>query len=219
MKMTAVEKKTKIQKIGTQAESKFAPPIRSSTPTEQRKMIALALETAVLAVMNGDLYSNDNKVRIQKEGRPIGLQLTDVLAKLVILSWASEYVRTLAMISTSMVVIILYMLKIYVDDANAIIEELPPGTGFKEGELTVATEEVKRDINPFLHQIDVRLIVPQTILTAGCRYWTSKSESTLIRSNMCITESQCVTSDLSQSGLPTLIEWRDWQQYVKTYEF
>ena len=83
MKMTAVEKKTKIQKIGTQAESKFAPPIRSSTPTEQRKMIALALETAVLAVMNGDLYSNDNKVRRQKEGGPIGLQLTDVLAKLV----------------------------------------------------------------------------------------------------------------------------------------
>ena len=98
-------------------------------------MIALALETAVLAVMNGHQYSYHNKGRRQKEGGSIGLRLTGVLAKLVMLIWAREFVRILSMISTSMAAITLYMLKIYVDDVNAITEELPLGTRFKEGEL------------------------------------------------------------------------------------
>ena len=96
-------------------------------------MSPLVLETAVLAVMNGHLYSYHNKGRRQKEGGPIRLRLTGVLTKLVMLIWAREFIRILAMISTSMAAITLYMLKICVDDVNAITEELPPGTRFKEG--------------------------------------------------------------------------------------
>ena len=133
------------QDIGTQTERKFIPPMRTSTPRERRKMIGLALETAVLAVMNGHLYSYDNTVRRQKEGRPIGLRLTGVLAKLVMLIWAREFVIILTIISTSIAAIVLYMLKIYVDDVNVITEELPPGIRFKEGDLTVTAEEVESD--------------------------------------------------------------------------
>ena len=46
-----------------QTEGKFAPPKRTPMTRERRKMVSLALEAAVLAVMNGHLYSYDNKVR------------------------------------------------------------------------------------------------------------------------------------------------------------
>ena len=128
-----------------QTESKFAPPKRTPMTRERRKMVSLALETAVLAVMNGHLYSYDNKVRKQRKGGPIGLLLTGVLAKLVMLIWAREFIKVLATVSATMAAVMLYMLKVYVDDVNVVTEELPPGTRFIEGLLTIIEEEVEND--------------------------------------------------------------------------
>ena len=128
-----------------QTESKFAPPKRTPMTRERRKMVSLALETAVLAVMNGHLYSYDNKVRKQRKGGPIGLRLTGVLAKLAMLIWAREFIKVLATVSATMAAVMIYMLKVYVDDVNVVTEELPPGTRFIEGQLTIIEEEVEND--------------------------------------------------------------------------
>lgn len=73
-----------------ESQSLFFPPRRSPTSSERRKMVGMMLETAVTAVMKGHMYSFNNEVRLQKEGGPIGLRLSGVLAKLVMLLWGER---------------------------------------------------------------------------------------------------------------------------------
>ena len=61
------------------------------------------------------------------------------------LIWAREFIKVLATVSATMAAVMLYMLKVYVDDVNVVTEELPPGPRFIEGQLTIIEEEVEND--------------------------------------------------------------------------
>ena len=51
------------------------------------RMISRAREIAVQTIMESHIYQLDGKVFQQKDGGHIGLEITDVLAQLVMLWW------------------------------------------------------------------------------------------------------------------------------------
>ena len=69
---------------------------RSNPSSLQKKiMIARSMEIAVDTIMSNHLYQFDGKVYMQNDGGPIGLEMTGVLARLVMLWWDREYLGRL----------------------------------------------------------------------------------------------------------------------------
>ena len=62
---------------------------------QKKRMVTKAMEIAVITIMDHHLYQFDGKVFRQKEGGPIGLEITGVLARLVMLWWDTEYLKIL----------------------------------------------------------------------------------------------------------------------------
>ena len=62
---------------------------KRKTPSEiqQKKMVARMMEIVVRAILSNHLYQFDGKVFKQQKGGPIGLEVTGVLARLVMLWW------------------------------------------------------------------------------------------------------------------------------------
>ena len=63
---------------------------KESTPGQKKRMLAKTMETAVRTVMKNHLYRFDGQVFKQTSGGPIGLELTQVLARLVMLWWDEQ---------------------------------------------------------------------------------------------------------------------------------
>ena len=62
---------------------------------QRRKMIWLALDVVIRAVMQGHMYQLDGKVHLQSEGGPFGLELSGTLARVNILLWDRELLQKL----------------------------------------------------------------------------------------------------------------------------
>ena len=57
------------------------------SPIHKRRMLARSMEVMVDTIMSNHLYQFDSRVSRQVEGGPIGLEITGVLARLVMLWW------------------------------------------------------------------------------------------------------------------------------------
>ena len=68
-------------------KSLFNLPKASPTYLQRRKMMSLAIEVGIKACMNGHMYQFDGKVYLQSEGGPIGLELSEALARVIMLLW------------------------------------------------------------------------------------------------------------------------------------
>ena len=113
--------------------SKFNKPSREPENNETRLMISLALESAVLAVMNGHMYKFSSVVRRQQNGGPIGLRVSGSLARLVMIHWSKKVqsvINTACNEIRELSNFRLHCIKIYVDDTNIICDVLPPGIKF-----------------------------------------------------------------------------------------
>ena len=102
--------------------------------------MARTMELVVEFVMKNHIYSFDGKVYRQSAGGPIGLELTGVLAKIVMLWWDRKYLQKLTQLN-----IRLKLYKRYVDDQNSALGEVKPGIEFIEGNLELNEDKVETD--------------------------------------------------------------------------
>ena len=132
---------------GPKTVSKFHPVETVATLEQEKLMLALALEQGILAVFSHHYYSFNGEVRLQEEGGPIGLEVSGAVGKVVMLAWCREFHTKLTRATESIPSHELYLHKLYVDDNNLVMEELPPGTRLVEDKFTIVEEEVEGDSN------------------------------------------------------------------------
>ena len=85
------------------------------------------------------MYAFDNEIKLQSRGGPIGLQLTGVLAQLIMVWWDREFEHKMKETGLK-----LWMYKRYVDDVNSIMSVPKIGLRFDDSNLVedeVAAEE------------------------------------------------------------------------------
>ena len=107
---------------------------------QKKRMIAKTMEIAVLAIMENHLYQFDGKVFRQREGGPIGLEVTGVLARLVMLWWDREYLKKLRELGLE-----LDFYKRYVDDGNMGSKPMKPGVRLIDDKLSILQEAIDED--------------------------------------------------------------------------
>jgi hypothetical protein len=130
---------------GEKTASKFSPPARRPTEDEERLMVALGLEEALLTVFNHHVYSFGQEIRRQLDGGPTGLTATGAAAKVFMPDWCEAFQQMLRQATTNIPSFHLYLHKLYVDDNNFATEELPPGTRLRDGVMELVQEEVEAD--------------------------------------------------------------------------
>ena len=117
-------------------KSLFEPPKRKPTAQQRKTMVALALEIGIKMVMKNHLYRFNNNVYLQREGGPIGLELTGAIARVYMLWWDGQLLakmKELMLKAKQEWNIYLYMR--YVDDANFVTEGIQPGIRYKGGKM------------------------------------------------------------------------------------
>ena len=115
---------------------------KRKNPTQQQKkrMLARTMEIVVDVIMSSHLYQFDGQVYKQLTGGPIGLEITGVLARLVMLWWDGKFLTKLQILG----VWLEFYLR-YVDDGNMAAWALPPGTRLIGDRLSILEEHVEND--------------------------------------------------------------------------
>ena len=115
-------------------KSKFYPANRKPTSTEAKSMISFALQKAITAVMKHHMYRFKDAVYLQKEGGPIGLQLTGAIARTFMLWWDREMLKGINE-ATRNVHFQLFTYMRYVDDCNIVCTALPTNCRIEDGNV------------------------------------------------------------------------------------
>ena len=76
-------------------KTEWIKPVRKPTEKEGRQMFGKALEMMLILCMDNHLYQYENKVRIQKQGGPIGLKLTGEIADCLMIDWDQKLLKKL----------------------------------------------------------------------------------------------------------------------------
>ena len=113
---------------------------REPSSLQKRRMVARALEVEVKTILSNHLYRMDGKVYRQQAGGPIGLEITGVLSRLVMLWWDKVFLEKLDKMGINMV-----MYKRYVNDGNLALEAVPAGARFAKGKISVHPECIQED--------------------------------------------------------------------------
>ena len=132
-----------------EVQSLFNPPMRMPTEREKKIMLAQVLKIAMLAVLNNHTYQfENNEVRLQKDGSPIGLEMAGAMARVVMIWWDKQFLR---LASKNHIALHLYMR--YIDDQNMAVKPLAPGTrwvvgpwaGGLEGRMVLIEQHIEMD--------------------------------------------------------------------------
>ena len=107
---------------------------------QKRRMFALMVCQAVKTSMSNHLYRFDGKVFKQEDGGPIGDELSQAVARLVMIWWDQKF---LSLCQTTSLEMLFYAR--YVDDTNKAIVPPPLGTRFEDGALVTKPECVEED--------------------------------------------------------------------------
>ena len=102
------------------------------SPLQQRMMVAWTLMKGVEVVMGSHFYRFCGKAYHQQAGGPIGLELSQALARLVMLWWDGEFLQRCQRAGISREMYLRYL-----DDVNMITRCLPAGTVYRDGGLQV----------------------------------------------------------------------------------
>ena len=129
---------------GPDCESKHNPAKRRPTAGQRRKMISLALDAGIIAVMTHHVYSYNDKTRLQTERGPIGLELSGAVARVFMLLWDRKLLKALHR-ATLHLQWDLFMYLSYVDDSNTACNILPLGARLVRGKVRVLEEKVEED--------------------------------------------------------------------------
>ena len=128
---------------GPLCPTKWREPERAPTEEERRRMLGLMLESSIISAMEHHYYLMDGEVKRQAEGCGIGLRLSEALGRAYGLDWDGKLIRKLRNLNWTP-----EMIQRYVDDLNAVLEQLEPGTRYNEVEekLEVIEENVEEDM-------------------------------------------------------------------------
>ena len=103
----------------------------------------------MLAVLNNHTYQfENNEVRLQKDGSPIGLEMAGAMARVVMIWWDKQFLNLAA---KNRIALHLYMR--YIDDQNMAVKPLAPGTRWVvgpwaeglEGRMVLMEEHIEMD--------------------------------------------------------------------------
>ena len=83
---TSVQKKNDTDKKKKKTVE-WIKPKRQPTTKEQRTLFGKAMEVMIITCMDNHVYQFENKVRLQKQGGPIGLKLTGEIADCLMIDW------------------------------------------------------------------------------------------------------------------------------------
>ena len=147
---------------------------RQATEAEIKVLFSLALEVAVKACMENHTYSLSTDWRRQIGGGAIGLKLTGAIAKVFMVWWCREFGQTLRAAASVNVGFELYMHKFYVDDHNLVMEEMPPGSRFREKKIEIVPEEVDADSQ--LPGDQRTALVLRDVANSICEFTTFKTD-------------------------------------------
>ena len=113
---------------------------REPTMMQKKRMIASMMQVMVGAIMRNHHYQFDGKLYLQQTGGPIGLKLSGVLARLVMLKFDRVYLEKLKRLGIDPV-----MYQRYIDDLNMALSCIPPGLRFCNNKLVLEPELVESD--------------------------------------------------------------------------
>ena len=120
---------------------RFEPWLRARRkPNEEEKMTMFkeGLKVGLHVVMKNHTYEFANTIRKQREGGPIGLDLTGTIAKIFMKWWDRQLLGKME--DAGMVI---KMYERYIDDINNCIKQTPLGARYIDGRLEI-TEETKQ---------------------------------------------------------------------------
>ena len=94
----------------------------------------------------------DDKIKLQTQGGPIGLQLTGILAQLFMIWWDKQIQTTMKQLGLE-----LRMYKSYVDDINMVMKATKPGLRFDGTKLVSSETTIEEDQELETDERDMRL--------------------------------------------------------------
>ena len=147
---TSVKKKTEVEKKKTVEWTK---PRRQPTPKEQRTLFGKALEIMLITCMDNHVYQFENKVRIQKQGGPIGLKLTGEIADCLMIDWDKKLLSELK--KYRMIPEVFTRFK---DDIEIAIESLEKGIKLVENEIIIDENKKLVDENKSDSKVTMEVI-------------------------------------------------------------
>ena len=131
--ITSVEKKNEnINEKKNRNKTKWLKPTRNPTLKEERKLFGKALDFLLVTCMNNHIYQFENKIRVQKQGGPIGLKLTGEIADCLMIDWDKKLLVELE--KYGMVPDIYSRFK---DDIQIAVESLEKGSKIVDNKLVI----------------------------------------------------------------------------------
>lgn len=136
-----------ITSSGTAAKKvdRFKPWLPAATVPDayqQREMLTEALRVGLEVVMKNHVYEFDGEVRHQQRGGPIGVELTGNIAQVFMIWWDRSLISRLTGLGIE-----LRMCKRYVDDVNLAMNELPLGTRYSNGTVSIDDGAIEEDLH------------------------------------------------------------------------
>ena len=139
-----------------------------SRAEEQRREVVEVERPRVYGGIQPTPLAQESK--LQGDGGPIGLKLSGAIAKVFMVWWCRNFRHTLVGATRHLPSFMLHLYKLYVDDQGLVVEELPPGARYLEGEVRVVEEEVEGDLLLPGDQMTAELL--QTIANTICPHTT-----------------------------------------------
>ena len=127
---------------GPLCPSKWREPRRQPTEVQRRRMLGIVMEYSINICMSNHFYMLGGEVKRQARGAGTGLRLSEALGRVYGLDWDKKLVRKLENLGWKP-----DMIKRYVDDLNAILRVVKPGTRYNHAEekLEIVEDQIEND--------------------------------------------------------------------------
>ena len=130
------------KRVGSNEERTTQKWLRGQLPTQKQaaRMMAQMIADAVNVAMSNHMYRFDGKIYLQTDGGPIGDELAQAVARIVMIWWDRKFLEKCVTLEID---IMMYLR--YVDDTNKLVVPPPPGTRFEEGKLRIKQDKIEID--------------------------------------------------------------------------
>ena len=113
---------------------------REPSANQKSRMLALMIVKAVEVSMKNHMYIFDGKIYKQEDGGPIGDELSQAVARLVMIWWDEQFCKKCEELNIQ-----LKMYIRYVDDSNLATNPLQLGCRYENNQLVIKKELIEKD--------------------------------------------------------------------------
>ena len=106
----------------------------------KKKLLTEALRIVLLTLLRTHIYEFAGSLKLQKEGGPIGMEITGVVAQVFMVWWDRQLKQRLNQINLQV-----KMHQRYVDDTNIIAKQTPVGAGYDGEQMTINEATIAED--------------------------------------------------------------------------